>query len=40
MTPEELADYEFCERVAILIEANHWSERAALAAARRWRDGR
>lgn len=38
LTPEELADYEFVERVAIITEGCKVSERAALEMARRQRE--
>lgn len=38
MTPAELADYDFVERVAIIMEACRVSERAAIAMARRQRE--
>lgn len=39
ITRAERADYEFAERVAILMEANGWPEAQALAKARQDRDG-
>ena len=38
MTPAELADYDFVERVCIIMEACKVSERAAIEMARRQRE--